>query len=160
MKLIYLNNSSKPHVSFKQPEIDNEISSSRSLSEPKLPVALKGILSSSKNDDDDDDNDNNEENYSNMKMILMEKQLKSLTELVQELTKSKPNRSLHEQIYDLKMKINILRQELISIRDSQESFKQNLQIELKHANENIQVKFLFENQSLIYILRNRSNFYD
>lgn len=113
---------------------------------------MKGILSSSKNDDDDDDNDNNDENYSNMKMILMEKQLKSLTELVQELTKSKPNRNLHEQVYDLKMKINILRQELISIRDSQESFKQNLQIELKHANENIQVKFLFENQSFIYFL--------
>jgi len=73
----------------------------------------------------------------------MEKQLESLTELVKELTKVKSNKSLYQQFYELKIKTNTLRNDLLSIRYMQQSLKENFHIELEEANKKIQVNYLF-----------------
>ena len=73
-------------------------------------------------------------------MILMEKQLDSLTELVKELTKSKLNKSIQQQFYELKIQAHALKNDLISIRQMQELLQENFQIEFQEANRNIQVK--------------------
>ena len=72
-------------------------------------------------------------------MILMEKQLDSLTELVQELTKSKPNKSLHQQFYELKVQTHGLRNDLIAIRQMQQALQENFQADLQEANRRIHV---------------------
>lgn len=74
-------------------------------------------------------------------MIIMEKQLDSLTELVKELTKSKLNKSIQQQFYELKIQTHALKNDLMSIRQMQESLQENFQIEFQEANRNIQVKF-------------------
>jgi hypothetical protein len=76
-------------------------------------------------------------------MVLMEKQLESLTELVKELTKFKPNKSLHEQFYELKTKTHTLRNDLILIRHMQQSLQENFHTELEEANKKIQVNYSF-----------------
>jgi hypothetical protein len=82
-------------------------------------------------------------------MILMEKQLESLTELVKELTKSKSNKSLHQQFYELKIKTHALRNDLVSIKHMQQSLKENFHTELEEANRKIQVnKFLNHKKNL------------
>ncbi len=73
----------------------------------------------------------------------MEKQLESLTELVKELTKIRPNKSLHQQFYELKIKTNTLRNDLLSIRHMQQSLQENFHMELEEANKKIQVNYLF-----------------
>jgi hypothetical protein len=72
-------------------------------------------------------------------MILMEKQLDSLTELVKDLTKSKPNKSLHQQFYELKIQTHAIRNDFISIRQMHQALQENFQIEFQQANKNIQV---------------------
>ena len=80
---------------------------------------------------------------SSTKMVLMEKQLDSLTELVKELTKSKSNKSIYQQFYELKIQTHALRNDLTSIREMQQSFQESFHIELKEANKNIQVHIFF-----------------
>jgi hypothetical protein len=82
----------------------------------------------------------------------MEKQLDSLTELVKELTKSKPNKSLHQQFYELKIQTHTLRNDLISIRQMQQSLQENFQIELQQTNKNIQVNSLFYSCDIFHFL--------
>ena len=72
-------------------------------------------------------------------MVLMEKQLDSLTELVQELTKSKSTKSLHQQFYELKIQTHALRNDLIAIRQIQQALQENFQAELQDANRKIHV---------------------
>lgn len=78
----------------------------------------------------------------------MEKQLQSLTELVKELTQFKPNKSLHEQFYELKVKTHTLRNDLMSIKQMHQTLQENFHLELKEANKKIQVI----NYSLIFAL--------
>lgn len=73
-------------------------------------------------------------------MMLMEKQLDSLTELVKELTKSKMNKSLQQQFYELKIQTHALRNDLITIRQMQQELQENFQVEFQEASRNIQVK--------------------
>lgn len=75
------------------------------------------------------------------KMILMEKQLQSLTELVKELTQFKANKSLHQQFYELKIKTHTLRNDLLSIKQMQQILQENFYIELEEANKKIQVNY-------------------
>lgn len=85
--------------------------------------------------------------YHSTKMALMEKQLESLTELVKELTnptKSKTlldsyDKSLHQQLYELKLKTQTLRNDLFSIRRMQQSLQETVKNELARANKQIQV---------------------
>ena len=78
---------------------------------------------------------------------MMEKQLESLTELVNQLTtptKSKiirdfDNQSFHRQLHEMKIKTHTLRQDLLSIRHMQKSLQENFQAELEKANRKIQV---------------------
>ena len=72
-------------------------------------------------------------------MSLMEKQLDSLMDLVKELTKSKSNKSLQQQLYELKIQTHALKNDLISIRQMQQSLQENFQIDFQEANRNIQV---------------------
>ena len=82
-------------------------------------------------------------------MAIMEEQLKSLTELVKELTnpiKSQVllgsyNKSLNQQLNEVKTKTNSLRNDLFSIRQMHQSFQDNFKIELEQANKKIRVNY-------------------
>ncbi|CAF4001054.1 unnamed protein product, partial [Rotaria magnacalcarata] len=89
------------------------------------------------------------------KMELMEKQLEALTDLVKELTNPIKSRtlldmydnSLHQQLYELKVKTHTLRNDLFSIRRMQQSLQENFKNELERANKKIREQFERLNQN-------------
>jgi hypothetical protein len=92
----------------------------------------------------------------------MEKQLESLTELVKELTNAQQiptktsmsinftNKSLSQQLHELKTKTHTLRNDLISIRQMQQSLQENFKTEFEDANKKIEVNSV--NYSLLFYL--------
>ncbi|CAF3391409.1 unnamed protein product [Rotaria sp. Silwood1] len=194
LKIVQLNNNinNKPHVSFKEPEIDelsgpiikNEMNYQRlnrfgltssingsmenksndnsscslndstngSIGHTQPASILKGILSSPRSTPTTPRND---EEAARTKIALMEKQLESLTELVKELTSStKPktlldfyNKSLHQQLHELKLKTHTLRNDLFSIRRMQQSIQENFKNELEQASKKIQEQFVRLNRN-------------
>ncbi|CAF0865473.1 unnamed protein product [Rotaria sordida] len=124
---------------------------------------LKGILSSPRSTPTTPRND---EEAARTKMVSMEKQLESLTALVKELTnpiKSKTvldyyNKSLHQQLHELKIKTHTLRNDLFSIRRMQQSLHENFKNELEQANKKIQEQFIRLNQN--EIIRQIKNEFD
>ncbi|CAF1128370.1 unnamed protein product [Adineta steineri] len=149
--------------------IDN---SQRSHSEPRREVTssthtqpsttLKGILSSPRSGSV---TPRIEDNDARTKIVLMEKQLESLTDLVKQLTtptksrvlKNFHNKSFEQQLHELKVKTHTLRNDLISIRRMQQSIQENFKNELDKANQKIQEQFV-QNEKYRYI-ENDFNFY-
>ncbi|CAM2716065.1 unnamed protein product [Rotaria socialis] len=163
------------------PQTSSITSSSRSLSEPRRRLATKEIASNA-NDQTSSTNVNlttpkattssprsgsttptttrTGDDDARSKMVWMEKQLESLTELVKELTRERAlneqqspmtppvtrmgfhkdtnGKSLRQQLYELKVKTHALRNDLVSIRRMQQSLQENFKVQLEDANKKIE----------------------
>ncbi|CAF0863809.1 unnamed protein product [Adineta ricciae] len=158
-------------------QISSNSTSSRSLSEPRRRIsnndttstvnnqthtnsnslAPKGILTSPRSGSTTPTTPRFNDDDAQSKMIWMEKQLESLTELVKELTRERTlneqrlltrtdmnaekninGKSLRQQLHELKMKMHTLRNDLVSIRRLQQSLKENFKVQLHDANKKIE----------------------
>ncbi|UJR35465.1 hypothetical protein I4U23_028221 [Adineta vaga] len=156
-------------------QISSNSTSSRSLSEPRRRInnndttstannqthtnsnslAPKGILTSPRSGSTTPTTVRFNDDDAQSKMIWMEKQLDSLTELVKELTRERTlneqklskrtdvykdinGKSFRQQLYELKVKMHTLRNDLISIRRMQQSLTDNFKTQLHDANKKIE----------------------
>ncbi|CAF0721604.1 unnamed protein product [Rotaria sordida] len=157
------------------PQISSNTSSSRSLSEPRRRSATKETTSTINNQTSTNPNlmapkvipssprsgsttpttPRIGDDEAHSKMAWMEKQLESLTELVQELTRERAlneqqlstrtgiyrdinGKSLRQQLYELKVKTHTLRNDLISIRRMQQSLQEDFKMQFEDANKKIE----------------------
>lgn len=92
-------------------------------------------------------------------MALMEKQIRSLTEIVRDLTENQQeksirirkfidvnNQSLHQQLDELRTKTAHLREDLSQIRRIQQSLRDNVQEDFENANKTIKVRRFSESR--------------